>query len=122
METPIAFYQHCIKQLLSAYESLKTPDAEVELIFDDERMRYLAVWVGWQKQKRVHQCAIHIDIVEGQIIIQCNDTEELLDETLMEMGVPKDAICLAMIPQDFRVSPEKPAPYQQTWQAERKAA
>lgn len=121
METPIAFYQQCIKQILSEYESLKTPDSEIELIFDDERMRYLAIWVGWQQQKRIHQCALHIDICEGNILIQWNDTEELIDETLIEMGVPKDAIRLAMIPPDFRVAPEEPAAYQ-AWHLEKKAA
>lgn len=46
METPVAFYQRCIKHILSEYGTLKTDDSETALIFDDERMRYLVMWVS----------------------------------------------------------------------------
>lgn len=121
METPIAFYKQCITQVLGTYESLKTPDAEIELIFDDERMRYVAMWIGWQNQKRIHQCAIHIDIGDEKIVIQWNDTEELIDETLMDMAIPKTVIRLAMIPPDFRGSVEEPSAYQE-WRLEKTVA
>ncbi len=60
MENSRKFYQQCVKQLLSEYEALKTPDSHIELIFDDKRMRYIAIWVGWRNRKRIHQCAIHV--------------------------------------------------------------
>lgn len=104
METPVAFYQRCIKHILSEYGTLKTDDSETELIFDDERMRYLVMWLGWRGHKRIHECAIHIDIVDEQIVIQWNDTEELLDETLIAMGVPKTAICLGTLPAELRTT------------------
>lgn len=47
MENTIEFYKSCIKKLLCEYESLKTDNACIELIFDDNRMRYMATWVGW---------------------------------------------------------------------------
>ncbi len=53
MENTIEFYKSCIKQLLSRYESLKTDHADIELIFDDERRRYMATWVGWEQYKRI---------------------------------------------------------------------
>lgn len=40
METAVAFYQRCIKQILSEYESLQTDQLSTELIFDDERKHY----------------------------------------------------------------------------------
>lgn len=98
MENSVAFYQHCIKQLLSTYESLKTDDAQIEVIFDDEHLRYLAVWVGWQQSKRIHQCAIHIDICHDTIIIQRNDTEERLDRELMTYGIPPEKIQIGFLP------------------------
>lgn len=60
MEKTIEFYKSCIKKLLSAYELLKTEWSEVELIFDDERMRYV------------------------------------------EMGIPKEKICLGFLPPEVR--------------------
>ena len=114
METPREFYQRCVKQLLSEYETLKTDDSAIELIFDDERMRYMAIWIGWQQSKRIHQCAVHIDICDDQVIIQWNDTEDLLDEDLINMGIPTHHICLGMIPPDVRAYNEQ--------QREKKAA
>ena len=97
MEKSRKFYQQCIKKLLSEYESLKTEDSHIELIFDDERMQYMAVWVGWQNQRRIHQCAIHISIRGDQVVIKLNDTEDLVDEELIAMGIPKDNIYLEII-------------------------
>lgn len=102
MENSRQFYQQCVKQLLSEYESLKTEDSHIELIFDDERRHYMAVWLGWQNQKRIHQCAVHIDIHDDLIVIQWNDTEDLLDEELIKMGIPKERICLEVIPPEVR--------------------
>jgi hypothetical protein len=96
MEVALDF-KECVKQLLCQYEYLKDEDSEVELIFDDERMRYMALWVGWHKYKRVHQCIVHIDIVGDRIFIQCNDTEDSLVAELVERGIPQENISLGFI-------------------------
>ena len=121
MENSTEFYKRCVKQLLTGYESLTTGDSRIELIFDDERMRYMAVWVGWQKYRRIHQCAVHIDICNGQILIQWNDTEDLIDEMLTDMGIPKTAICLAMIPPNIRAYTDEYPNYRELF-PEKKAA
>lgn len=110
METSVTFYQQCIKQILSEYSMLKTDGAETQLVFDDERLHYLVMWVGWQGYKRIHECAIHIDIVDGKIVIQWNDTEDLLEESLMEMGIPKSAIVLGMLPLELQENSAKELP------------
>lgn len=97
MEISLDFYQQCVKKLLSQYESLKDEDSKIELIFDDERMHYMALWVGWHEYKRIHQCAVHIDIVGDRIFIECNDTEDPLVAELVEMGVSQDNISLNFI-------------------------
>ncbi len=102
MEKEIAFYQQCIKTLLSEYEPLQSEGSHVEVICDDERMRYLALWVGWWKSKRIHQCAIHIDICDDLIVIQCNDTEDLIATELVEMGIPREKIRLGFLPPEVQ--------------------
>ncbi|MFB2979964.1 XisI protein [Microseira sp. BLCC-F43] len=105
MDSPINFYRECVKRLLSEYEFIQDEDSKIELIFDDERMHYMALWVGWHGYKRVHQCAVHIDIVgdraaagEGdRIVIQCNDTEDSVVAKLVEMGISQESICLNFI-------------------------
>ncbi len=97
MESTLEFYQQCVKKLLSQYESLKDENSKIELIFDDERMHYMALWVGWHEYKRIHQCAVHIDIVGDRIAIQCNDTEDSVVADLVEMGIPQESIHLSFI-------------------------
>lgn len=98
METTISFYQACIKRLLTEYEERAPESLETELIFDDERMRYLVLRAGWIGEKRIHSPIVHIDIWNDEIVIQANNTEDLLDTELINMGVPRDKIRLGFIP------------------------
>jgi hypothetical protein len=89
--------------LLSEYADAKTDWGEISLSFDDERQCYLVVRVGWfQKYKRIHRCLAHIEIRGDLIVIQANNTEDPLDTALIDMGIPKEKICLGFIPPDFR--------------------
>jgi hypothetical protein len=54
MEKTITFYQECVKKLLREYDGLHSEGSRVELTFDDERLHYLALWVGWWKSKRIY--------------------------------------------------------------------
>ncbi len=98
MASQIDFYKRCIKKLLSEYDSFKSPCSNVELLFDDERMSYMAVRIGWLKHKRIHLCLAHIDILGEKMIIQCNNTENLVVTELVEMGIPKENISCGFIP------------------------
>jgi hypothetical protein len=109
MDSSLAFYKQCVKKLLSQYELLKDKDSEIELIFDDERMRYMVLWIGWHDYKRVHQCAVHIDISGDVIAIQLNDTEDLVATELVNMGIPKEKIILNFIHPKHRVYVEEEA-------------
>jgi len=102
VEKTLAFYKSCVKRLLSAYESLGTERSQVDLLFDDERMHYMAVRVGWIKRKRLHLCLVHIDIYDGMIVIQCNNTEDLIVTELERLGIPRQQICLGFLPPEVR--------------------
>lgn len=97
MESSLEFYKQCVKKLLSQYESLKDENSQIEIIFDDERMRYMALWIGWHECKRIHQCAVHIDIVGDRIFVECNDTEDSIVAELVDMGISKEIIHLSFI-------------------------
>ena len=98
MAYPIALYKQCIKKLLSEYETFAPDWGKTELIFDDERMRYIVLRVGWIKEKHIHRCVVHIDIVGDKVVIQENNTEDLIKTELIEMGIPADKIELGFIP------------------------
>lgn len=108
MEKKVEHYKNCVKELLSSYESLRTEHSQVELLFDDERMHYMAVRVGWTNRKRLHLCLMHIDICDDKIIIQCNNTEDVIVTELMEMGIPRQQICSGFLPPEVRALADHP--------------
>jgi hypothetical protein len=91
-----------IMQLLS--ESLDGKDREVktEVIFDTVRDRYLLLGQGWRGQERVYGVWMHLEIREGLVWIQRNQTEVDLVGELVRLGVPEGAIVVGLIPPSYR--------------------
>jgi len=94
------YYRQCVKQLLTEQvnKGQNQPEIESQLIFDQERDRYLCLDLGWHDLKRVYACFIHIDIKDGQIWIQRNLTEVDIAQMLVNMGVAKEDIILGLHP------------------------
>ncbi|NWF57874.1 MAG: XisI protein [Fischerella sp.] len=96
----LAFYRQCIQKLLTEY-SKSTPingEIEVQTIFDTEHDHYQIVDLGWDKHRRIYNCVMHLDIKDGKIWIQRNQTDKLLADELVAMGVPKNDIVLGLQP------------------------
>jgi len=70
-------------------------DIEVQTIFDVENDHYQLVNVGWNGARRIHGCALHLDIKNGKIWIQHDGTEDGVANELVQLGVPKEHIILA---------------------------
>ncbi len=58
--------------------------------------------LGWEGEKRVHGCIIHIEIIDEKIWIQRDGTEYGIANELVAAGIPKLQIVLAFHPQDVR--------------------
>ncbi|MBR8827132.1 MAG: XisI protein [Gomphosphaeria aponina SAG 52.96 = DSM 107014] len=84
-------------QVPYAYGNIKT-----EIVFDRTNDRYLLVNVGWDLERRIHGCLIHIDIIEDKIWIQRDGTEEGIADELEKAGIPKDKIVLGFRPPEVR--------------------
>jgi XisI protein len=63
-------------------------------IFDIAQDHYQVLDVGWNKNRRVHSCALHLDIIDGKIWVQHNMTEMQIAQKLMEQGVAREDIVL----------------------------
>jgi len=91
-------YRANIQKLLQDYASLGrgsgNQEIETELIFDTTRDHYQLVHVGWQNERRVHGCILHLDIKDGKIWLQHNGTENDIAAELVEMGVVKSDIVI----------------------------
>jgi XisI protein len=89
-------YSEIVQQLLEDYAALSGDDKTVatELIFDTVRDSYQLVHVGWQDDRRIHGCILHLDIRDGKIWLQHNGTENDIAAELVDMGVTKSDIVI----------------------------
>ncbi len=76
---------------------------ETQQLFDLQHHRYLLLDVGWRGQERVYAVAIHLDIQDGKVWIQRNQTEVEIDANLIELGIPEEDIVLGLIPPEYRL-------------------
>jgi XisI protein len=87
-------YSEIVQALLQNYAEFSRGDREIdtELILDTIRDHYQLVHVGWQNERRVYGCVLHLDIKDGKIWLQHNGTENDIAIELVEMGIPKTDI------------------------------
>lgn len=90
-------YRHHIKNIISEYGShkVKHPLVEREQVIDEKNDHYEVLSVGWNGSDRIHNSVVHIDIRNGKIWIQRDNTEEGVANRFVEWGVPKQDIVLA---------------------------
>src|SRR5262249_531106 len=97
-------YREIIERLLVEY--VKIPYAygeiETETVFDRKGDHYLLVNVGWDNNRRVHGCLVHIDLIDGKVWIQRDGTEDGVATGLENAGVPKSHIVLGFRPPEIR--------------------
>lgn len=92
-------YREVVQAFLSEYSARRsTEEIESQCIFDLQRDHYQVVNVGWENQRRVYGCVIHLDIKNGKIWLQYNGTEIDIAQELVNRGVPKSNIVLGFQP------------------------
>jgi hypothetical protein len=89
-------YRDCIKQTLQKYQQYTKADSAIEAqtIFDTEHDHYQLVYVGWENQRRVYGCVLHLDIKNEKVWIQHNGTEANIADELIDLGVSQTDIVL----------------------------
>ena len=97
-------YQTIVKQLLSEYAHYQPSHGEIEVqtVFDAEGDHYQVVALGWNRKERVYGCSIHLDIKDGKVWVQLNNTELDIGQDLVERGVVKDDIVIGFQPPYLR--------------------
>ena len=89
-------YRQIIQKVLIQHTNTSYANVSVqnEAIFDHNHNRYCIISSGWDGVRRIHGCLIHIDIIEQQVWIQRDDTEDGVAYELEEAGIPKTSIVL----------------------------
>jgi hypothetical protein len=60
------------------------------------------VSLGWQGHRRFYTVLMHLDIKHGKIWIQRNETDELIAQELVAMGIARKEIVLGLQPEFVR--------------------
>ena len=96
-------YREIILKIFREFTEIPHPydDLVDEIIIDRETDRYLWMTRGIQKHKRIHACVVRIDIIDGKLWIQQDNTEGIAPE-LERFGVPKEHIVLGFRSPDIR--------------------
>ena len=97
-------YSQIVKEILSEYnqDDLYTPEIETQIICDESNYHYQVINLGWEGQKWVHYCLIHLHIKGEKIWIQWNMTEQDIAKELVSLGVLKEDIVIAFHPPRMR--------------------
>ncbi|MBD2094275.1 XisI protein [Trichocoleus sp. FACHB-591] len=94
MDSLTTKYRGIVEQVLQEYADFLGQDDQVqkELIFDQNRDRYLLIETGWHNGDRVYDTLIHIDIINEKLWIQHDGTEDGIAYELEAAGTPKNHI------------------------------
>ncbi len=100
----LEFYRAKVIEVLSEFGEPPSanPDIERQFIGDTERDRYGIVFFGFQNGRQMCGCVLYIEIKNGKIWIQHNNTELEIGKELVALGVPKEDIVLGFQPPFMR--------------------
>ncbi len=77
-------------------------EIETEAIIDRQKDHYGVMHVGWDRWRRAHGSAVHINIIGEKVWIQYDGTSRPVAEELVAAGSPGDDIALGFHPAEVR--------------------
>jgi len=97
-------YRQSIEKVLREYAAIPVPHGEInrELILDRDSDKYLLLSVGWNGHRRVHSVVFHLDILDGKVWVQVDNTDAVIVDDLEREGIPKEDIVLGFHEPDVR--------------------
>ena len=89
-------YREIIKEVLRQRAAIPYPDPEIRdrTLFDEQSDSYAVISEGWLKAERIHHILIHLEINNGKVWIQADNTDVAVARELEEHGIPKSDIVL----------------------------
>jgi hypothetical protein len=77
-------------------------EPEYQLIMDATNQHYAVVVSGWRGMERIHGIVVQIDLRDGLVWIQVDNTDYDVAQRLVDLGVPKNRIVLGFQPPSVR--------------------
>ncbi len=103
MDTRLS-YPATIRAILRDYaEYCRQGGVTLRKLFDDEHKSYMLLKIDWQDKKYIHRSPIHMEVIDGKIWIQHDDTEDGVADDLLRAGVPREDIVLGFRHPEMRI-------------------
>ncbi|MGH9754988.1 MAG: XisI protein [Blastocatellia bacterium] len=71
-------------------------------VFDRQSSYYLILREDWDGSRRIHEPVVSVEIIDGEIWLQADNTDLRIAERLEEAGIPKGDIVLGFQPPHVR--------------------
>lgn len=75
-------------------------------IFDEKNNRYAVISEGWDRGERIHHVVADLEIINGKVWIQADNTDIVIARELESQGIPKSDIVLGFRPAAVRAESE----------------
>ena len=97
-------YRAIIETILMEIAQLSAKEEAVKdrTLFDRRSDSYAIIAEGWEKEDRVHDIVIHLEIINGKVWIQADNTDLIVARQLEKAGIPKSDIVLGFHPPRIR--------------------
>ncbi len=98
-------YRQTIKEVITEYHQInKKANSAIEsvLALDEVHDQYLLLLMGWNKDERIKNVMIHIQLKDEKIWIEEDWTEEGVATDLLQKGIGREEIVLAFHPPHVR--------------------
>jgi hypothetical protein len=103
-----ARYRQIVQELLARLAAIPNLEAGIEdrLLFDERNDSYAIIAEGWDGEERVHHVVAHLEIINGKVWIQVDNTDLVIARELESRGVPRTDIVLGFRPPAVRSESE----------------
>lgn len=100
--------RQAIATVFAVWHELPGPEATFAIIpiADHQKDRYLLLEEGWEGHKRIHGLLADLEIRDGKIWVQADNTDHPLAEQLVRYGIPREQIALGFRSPERRVASE----------------
>lgn len=97
MERIESYREICKNIVREVYQQVSNSDDDIrnQFIQDEDSWNYLLLMNGWKGESRFYGILIHLEVMEtGRIWLHQDNTDLIIADQLLEMGVPKKDIIL----------------------------
>ena len=97
-------WREILEKILQYYAELplRYGNTQTYVIVSQDRNHFMLMREGWDNQRRIHACLVHVEIRNDKIWIHYDGIEDGITEELIAAGIPHEQIVLAFHPPEVR--------------------